>query len=66
VAPRSAEFAAEKPQDPKVHALWGQQWTRLARRIAEGKSARDATRLLKRYLARRLYRLLQSQELLMA
>jgi hypothetical protein len=30
-----------------------------ARRLAEGKSRRDATRLLKRYLARRLYRLLQ-------
>jgi transposase len=38
----------------------------IARRIAEGKSRREATRLLKRYLARRLYRLLQQQELLMA
>jgi transposase len=38
----------------------------IARRIAEGKSRRDATRLLKRYLARRLYRLLQHQEPLMA
>jgi len=36
-----------------------------ARRIAEGKSTRDAVRLLKRYLARHLYRLLQSQEPLM-
>ncbi len=34
----------------------------IARRIAEGKSRRDATRLLKRYLARHLYRLLQNQE----
>ena len=34
----------------------------IARRIAEGKSRREATRLLKRYLARRLYRLLQNQE----
>jgi len=34
----------------------------LAKRIAEGKSRRDATRLLKRYLARHLYRLLQNQE----
>jgi transposase len=34
----------------------------IARRIAEGKSRRDATRLLKRYLARRLYRLLQHQQ----
>jgi transposase len=33
----------------------------IARRIAEGKSAREATRLLKRYLARRLYRLLEQQ-----
>jgi transposase len=33
----------------------------IARRIAEGKSRREATRLLKRYLARRLYRLLQQQ-----
>jgi transposase len=38
----------------------------IARRIAEGKSRREATRLLKRYLARRLYRLLQHQEPLMA
>jgi len=37
----------------------------IARRLAEGKSRRDATRLLKRYLARHLYRLLQNQELLM-
>jgi hypothetical protein len=28
----------------------------------EGKSGREATRLLKRYLARHLYRLLQNQE----
>jgi transposase len=38
----------------------------IARRVAEGKSAREATRLLKRYLARRLYRLLQTQEPLLA
>jgi len=38
----------------------------IARRVAEGKSRRDATRLLKRYLARHLYRLLESQEPLMA
>jgi transposase len=38
----------------------------IARRIAEGKSRRDATRLLKRYLARHLYRLLQNQEPLLA
>jgi transposase len=38
----------------------------IANRIAEGKSRRDATRLLKRYLARHLYRLLQQQEPLMA
>jgi transposase len=38
----------------------------IARRVAEGKSRRDATRLLKRYLARRLYRLLQNQEPLVA
>jgi transposase len=34
----------------------------IARRIAEGKSKRDATRLLKRYLARHLYRQLQQTE----
>ena len=34
----------------------------IARRIAEGKTTRDAVRLLKRYLARHLYRLLQNQE----
>jgi transposase len=38
----------------------------IAQRIAEGKSRRDATRLLKRYLARHLYRLLQDQEPRMA
>jgi transposase len=34
----------------------------IAKRIAEGKTTRDATRLLKRYLARHLYRLLEQQE----
>jgi transposase len=38
----------------------------IARRVAEGKSRREATRLLKRYLARRLFRLLQNGEPLMA
>jgi transposase len=38
----------------------------IARRVAEGKSRREATRLLKRYLARRLFRLLQQQGPLMA
>jgi transposase len=38
----------------------------IARRVAEGKSRRDATRLLKRYLARHLFRLLQNEEGLMA
>jgi hypothetical protein len=38
----------------------------IARRIAEGKSRRDATRLLKRYVARHLFRLLEQQEPLMA
>jgi transposase len=33
----------------------------IARRIAEGKTARDATRLLKRYLARHLYRTLNNE-----
>jgi transposase len=32
----------------------------IARRIAEGKSTRDATRTLKRYLARHLYRVMQN------
>jgi transposase len=36
----------------------------IARRIAEGKTNRDATRLLKRYLARHLYRLLEQQPLM--
>ena len=36
----------------------------IERRIAEGKSRREATRLLKRYLARRIYRLLQHQPLM--
>ena len=34
----------------------------IARRIAEGKTKREATRLLKRYLARHLYQLLEHQE----
>ena len=38
----------------------------IEQRVAEGKTRRDATRLLKRYLARHLYRLLQQQEPLMA
>jgi transposase len=38
----------------------------IAKRIAEDKSRRDATRLLKRYVPRHLYRLLQNQEPLMA
>jgi transposase len=33
----------------------------IAKRIAEGKTRREATRLLKRYLARHLYRLLEHQ-----
>ncbi len=33
----------------------------IARRIAEGKTARDATRILKRYLARHLYRVMQKE-----
>jgi transposase len=37
----------------------------IERRVAEGKTRRDAVRLLKRYLARHLYRLLQTQEPLM-
>ncbi len=37
----------------------------IARRVAEGKTSRDAVRLLKRYLARHLYRLLQHHEPLM-
>jgi transposase len=36
----------------------------IARRMAEGKSARDATRILKRYLARHLYRLMQNAPVL--
>ena len=34
----------------------------IARRLAEGKSTRDATRILKRYLARHLYRVIQNTE----
>jgi len=37
----------------------------IARRVSEGKTTREAVRLLKRYLARHLYRLLQTQEPLM-
>jgi transposase len=32
----------------------------IARRVTEGKSPRDATRILKRYLARHLYRVMQN------
>jgi transposase len=48
-----------RQHDPETRAY-------IARRVAEGKSRREATRLLKRYLARRLYRLLQNQEPLVA
>jgi len=37
----------------------------IARRLAEGKTARDATRILKRYLARHLYRVMQNAPLAM-
>jgi transposase len=37
----------------------------IARRVAEGKTTRDAVRLLKRYLARHLYRVMQNSSLLM-
>ena len=37
----------------------------IARRVAEGKSRRDATRILKRYLARHLYRVMQNATPLM-
>jgi transposase len=37
----------------------------IAKRTAESKTTRDATRLLKRYLARRFYRLLEQQQPLM-
>jgi transposase len=43
-----------RQHDPQTRAY-------IARRIAEGKSRREATRLLKRYLARHLYRLLQKE-----
>jgi transposase len=36
----------------------------IERQVAEGKTRREATRLLKRYLARHLYRLLQQQPLM--
>jgi transposase len=42
-----------RQHDPETRAY-------IARRIAEGKSARDATRILKRYLARHLYRVMQN------
>ena len=37
----------------------------IARRVVEGKTARDATRILKRYLARHLYRVMQNAPLAM-
>jgi transposase len=37
----------------------------IARRLAEGKTTRDATRILKRYLARHLYRVMQNAPLAM-
>jgi transposase len=44
-----------------LHRRQHDQATRdyIARRVAEGKSTRDANRLLKRYLARHLYRVMQ-------
>jgi GrpB-like predicted nucleotidyltransferase (UPF0157 family) len=34
----------------------------IAHHVAQGKSTRDATRMLKRYLARHLYRVMQNAE----
>jgi transposase len=50
-----------------VHRRQHDQETKdyITKRIAEGKSRRDATRLLKRYLARHIYRLLEQQQPLM-
>jgi transposase len=42
-----------RQHDPATHDY-------IARRVAEGKSNRDAVRLLKRYLARHLYRVMQN------
>jgi transposase len=47
----------------RQHDLTTQDY--IERRLAEGKSRREATRLLKRYLARHIYRLLQQTEPLM-
>ena len=60
IAQLQAEMASGK--------LTSEELTReyIARRTADGKSRRDATRLLKRYLARHLYRQLQNQEPLLA
>jgi transposase len=58
---------AQPPHTIALHRRQHDPRTRdhVARRLAEGKSAREATRLLKRYLAHHLYRLLQNQEPLM-
>jgi transposase len=48
-----------RQHDPSTQAY-------IERRLAEGKSRRDAIRLLKRYVARHLYRLLQNQQPLLA
>jgi hypothetical protein len=71
-AKRSDTASAEAPTDNLNRALHTIALHRrqhdpaiqkyIARRVAEGKSKRDATRLLKRYLARHLYRLLQQTE----
>jgi hypothetical protein len=47
---------------PIIHRRQHDPATRdyIARRVAEGKSAREATRILKRYLARHLYRVMQN------
>jgi transposase len=68
----SAQPRRRSPTQPRLHTIVLHRRQHdpttqayIARRIAEGKSRRDATRLLKRYLARHLYRLLQHQEPLM-
>jgi hypothetical protein len=54
----SSNIPARSLHDPAAQAY-------IARRVAEGKTRRDALRLLKRYLARHLYRVLNNQAPLM-
>jgi hypothetical protein len=68
----SAQPRRRSPTQPRLHTVILHRRLHdpatkdyIARRVSEGKTPRDAVRLLKRYLARHLYRVLDNQVPLM-